>query len=173
LKKRFHLSSGSIVAARDKGTQVVIIKARRQTGVFWGLPKGHVEPGETLSDAALRETCEETGLARSQLRLLNYLGRIRYEFISREAGKTLNIKQVHFFLFVVKKKLQALAPAIEEEGILDATWMPLRKAARHVSYGSYRQMLLLANKALHGGEMPAEDTSSSLDTTEHRYTIGV
>lgn len=29
---------------------------------YWGIPKGEVEPGETIMDAALREFAEETGL---------------------------------------------------------------------------------------------------------------
>lgn len=172
MKKLFHLSCGAVVAARDEDIQIVLIKARRQAGVLWGLPKGHVEPGESLSDAALRETCEETGLAHSQLRLLSYLGRIRYEFISHEAGKTLNEKHVHFFLLLARKKLHTLAPAMEDEGILDVVWMPVAEAAQRVSYDSYRQVLLLANGALHGQPIPAEDTSDSLDTAKHPYTIG-
>jgi len=172
LKKLFHLSCGAVVAARDKDIQVVLIKARRQAGVLWGLPKGHVEPGESLSEAALRETCEETGLAKSQLRLLGYLGRIRYEFISHEAGKILNEKHVHFFLYLARKKLHTLAPAMEDEGILDVVWMPVANAVKRVSYDSYRQMLLLANLALHRRELRKEDTVNPLDTAEHAYKMG-
>jgi 8-oxo-dGTP pyrophosphatase MutT (NUDIX family) len=172
LKKLFHLSCGAVVVARDENIQVVLIKTRRQVGVLWGLPKGHVEPGESLSGAALRETCEETGLAHSQLRLLSYLGRIRYEFISHEAGKTLNEKHVHFFLLLARKKLQTLAPAMEDEGILDVVWMPVAEAVKRASYDSYRKMLLLANIALYGQELRGEDEADSLDTVEHPYKMG-
>ena len=172
MKKLFHLSCGAVVAARDEDIQVVLIKAKRQAGNLWGLPKGHVEPGESLSDAALRETCEETGLAKSQLRLLNYLGRIRYEFISHEAGKTLNEKHVHFFLYLAQKKLQTLAPAMEDEGILDVVWIPVSEAVKRASYDSYKRMLLLANIALNGQELRGEDASESLDTVKHPRKMG-
>jgi ADP-ribose pyrophosphatase YjhB (NUDIX family) len=172
MKKLFHLSCGAVVAARGEDIQVVLIKAQRQAGNLWGLPKGHVEPGESLSDAALRETCEETGLAKSQLRLLNYLDRIRYEFISHEAGKTHNTKHVHFFLYLARKKLQTLAPAMEDEGILDVVWLPISEAVKRASYDSYRRILLLANTALYGQEFRAEDTAESLDTAKHPRKMG-
>lgn len=172
MKKLYHLSCGAVVAARDGDIQVVLIKARRQTGLLWGLPKGHVESGESLSDAALRETCEETGLARSQLRLLSYLGCIRYEFVSHEAGKTLNEKHVHFFLYLSRKKLQTLAPAMEDEGILDAVWLPVSEAVKRASYDTYKQVLLLANTALYGQELCEEDAVGSLDTAQHPYKMG-
>jgi 8-oxo-dGTP pyrophosphatase MutT (NUDIX family) len=35
----------------------------------WDLPKGHLEPGETFRQAALRETEEETGIAATSIRL--------------------------------------------------------------------------------------------------------
>jgi 8-oxo-dGTP pyrophosphatase MutT (NUDIX family) len=30
---------------------------------MWSLPKGHVEPGETREEAAIREVQEETGIS--------------------------------------------------------------------------------------------------------------
>jgi len=42
---------------------------------FWGIPKGHVEPNETILEAAFREFNEETGLTSDQGNLLP-LGKI-------------------------------------------------------------------------------------------------
>ena len=33
----------------------------------WTIPKGHVEPGESIEQTALREGCEETGLNNLRL----------------------------------------------------------------------------------------------------------
>ena len=44
---------------------------------FWSLPGGAVEPGETVAEAAIRETLEETGY---QVRLTSEGFSTRYEF---------------------------------------------------------------------------------------------
>ena len=49
-------AAGGIVTAHD-GTMLLIQRNGR-----WDLPKGKVEPGETLLQAALREVQEETGI---------------------------------------------------------------------------------------------------------------
>jgi bis(5'-nucleosidyl)-tetraphosphatase len=57
------------------------------------LPKGHVEEGESIEDAARREIAEEAGL--TQLTLLGELGmRERMSFDRREW------KMTHYFLFI-------------------------------------------------------------------------
>ena len=40
---------------------VLLVRAKRDPGV-WIFPKGHVEPGESAADTAVRETREEAGI---------------------------------------------------------------------------------------------------------------
>lgn len=59
----------SVIIINDQGK---VLLGQRRSGIFagsWGLPGGKVELGETLLQAALRETNEETGLRVESLRL--------------------------------------------------------------------------------------------------------
>ncbi|WP_100330029.1 NUDIX domain-containing protein [Bacillus xiapuensis] len=51
---------GVAVVVFDK-SQRVLLQKRADVGL-WGLPSGHVEPGETVAEAAVREIQEETNL---------------------------------------------------------------------------------------------------------------
>ncbi|MFD6176281.1 MULTISPECIES: NUDIX domain-containing protein [unclassified Isoptericola] len=46
----------------DDGSTRVLLQQRGEPGGPWGLPGGALELGETVSQAAVRETLEETGL---------------------------------------------------------------------------------------------------------------
>ena len=90
------VSSGGLVY-RDRGgkVQVALILRRTPSGhPVLGLPKGWVEPGESLETTALREVREETGLTA---RIINKLGVIRYQFYSKEEKSYVH-KTVHFYL---------------------------------------------------------------------------
>lgn len=52
----------------DEEGQVLLMR-RRDNGL-WGLPTGHVEPGESVTDAIRREVLEETGLEIEVTRLI-------------------------------------------------------------------------------------------------------
>lgn len=60
-------AAGGVVV--DPRGRVVVVRQRART---WSLPKGHVEPGEGVLDAARREIHEECGLA--DLELVRELG---------------------------------------------------------------------------------------------------
>ena len=53
-----HITASAIVV----GTKGTVLHVHRRTGA-WLQPGGHLEPGETPADAAVRESVEETGLA--------------------------------------------------------------------------------------------------------------
>jgi len=82
------LSAGGVVY-RQSGNGVSFAMMKDSYGK-WTFPKGHVEKGEDIEEAAARETLEELGL--EQVRLLEYLGAIDIWFRDRfeKKGQLIN-----------------------------------------------------------------------------------
>jgi len=143
-----HITSGA-VAFRRKGeiTQVILIRVKNHQGWFWGLPKGHVNPDETLLGAAIRELSEETGLEECRLKALCYLGSISYEFVTSEGERLiLNKKEVHFFLVEVAGEGEPkFSP---DENILECKWVELNNAITQTSFPTYKEILIKARNSL-------------------------
>jgi 8-oxo-dGTP pyrophosphatase MutT (NUDIX family) len=54
--------AGGIVIRKDGDRlSVLLVRAKKDPSV-WIFPKGHIEPGETAAETALRETHEEAGV---------------------------------------------------------------------------------------------------------------
>ncbi len=54
------LCVGAVVV--DDGAILLVRRGRGRSVGAWSIPGGHVEPGETMAEAVLRELYEETGL---------------------------------------------------------------------------------------------------------------
>jgi 8-oxo-dGTP pyrophosphatase MutT (NUDIX family) len=59
-----HIAQAGAVTVRRhaSGAQVLLARARRNP-LEWIFPKGHIEPGETAEETAIRELQEEAGVA--------------------------------------------------------------------------------------------------------------
>ncbi len=86
------ISAGGIVA-RLENDQIYVALVQENKRSEYVLPKGHVDPGETIEEAAKREIAEEAGL--SNLQLIAPLGmQERLDFRKR------SWKKIHYFLFI-------------------------------------------------------------------------
>jgi len=128
-------SAGGIVFRKldDHIDVALIARTSPRRRIIWALPKGWVEPGETIPDAALREIREETGLTG---RLVEPLGQIEYSFYSPEDSARIQ-KTVHFFLV----EFLSGDTADHDHEVDEARWWPLDAALAQMTYQSERQLM--------------------------------
>jgi ADP-ribose pyrophosphatase YjhB (NUDIX family) len=148
-RARVETSSGGVVFRR--GTDALDFLLIRDPYSNWGLPKGHIEGGETPAEAALREVSEETGLI--ELAVVTQLPTIDWFF--RDRGRLVH-KFCHFFL--VESPDGDPEPQLTE-GITECVWRSAGLAIETVSYSNARDVMRAAARWLTGaGELPAAVT---------------
>ena len=69
------LAAGGLVVRPSAADELEIAVVHRPIREDWSFPKGKVEPSETLTDCALREVQEETGL---RCRIVSFVGTTEY-----------------------------------------------------------------------------------------------
>ncbi len=104
----------------------------------WSLPKGHLEPGETAEQAAVREVAEETGITG---RITAPLGSLSYSFTVD--GRRIH-KRVHHFLMVAESG----ELSDDDIEVTEVAWVPLRRVPQVLAYAAERRIAHRATKVL-------------------------
>jgi 8-oxo-dGTP pyrophosphatase MutT (NUDIX family) len=132
--KRAVSAGGLVFEDRPDGRWVVLISRRNALGQLqWTLPKGGLEEGEDLAEAALREVREETGL---ETELVHKLGVVDYWFVWRPDEVRYH-KYVHYFL------MRPVGGDItkHDDEAEDVEWLPLDRALERLSHPNERQLV--------------------------------
>ena len=142
-------SAGGIVFKIDRGRVLWMVirtqskknpfdqRGRRKAPVF-KFPKGHVNKGEFLKQAALREVEEE---ARIKARIIDKIGSNDYMIWNKESKKKLK-KKVSFFLmeYTGESKMRYS----DDEGVLGSYWFTFEAAMKKLAYKSEKQLMRIA-----------------------------
>lgn len=102
----------------------------------WGLPKGHVEEGETEVQTAIREVKEETNIDVE----VNTNYRYRVVYSPKEDVE----KEV--ILFIAKNINNDYNPQIEE--VQDIKWLDIDNAIETITYDNSKELLKKVKKDL-------------------------
>src|SRR5437867_3167666 len=97
IRNKREVSAGGLIWRPSPHGEIEVVLVRPAGKDTWTIPKGHLEEGESSTQAALRECREETGL---DVTIDNDLGEISYVYAQRARdNQVIRIfKHVHFYL---------------------------------------------------------------------------
>ncbi len=123
--KRTESAGGIVLNARGEVAMV-----RNGPGLpWWGFPKGHVDDGEALLEAAKREIEEETGIREHTfVRELGSYG--RYKGKAGGGDDLSEYKTIHMFLFTTEQ--EDIAPL--DPGNPEAKWVAKDEVANLLTH---------------------------------------
>lgn len=144
------ITAGVIVVRRtSEGPKFLLLYHR---GQYWNFPKGHVEREERSLDAAIRETCEETGLKKGDLRVLH--GFKEYERFYFKKGRETIFKVV--IIYLAETRESRVRISYEHQGY---AWFLYREARQIV--GRYKENLKVLERAYRFVTRPQKKLATS------------
>jgi len=125
--------AGGVVFRADAAgpVQILLVRAKKDPGK-WVFPKGHIEPGESVSSAALREVFEEAGVEGESIGSIGS----PLEFLSGS-----ELVSVQYFL------IRMITEVPSPEG-REKRWLPIGEAKALLDFRNARDLLTAVDARL-------------------------
>ncbi len=130
-------AGGIVFRHGEKGVEILLIQDAKDR---WTIPKGHIEEGESASQAARREIGEEAGL--KNVDMLGWLGKIHFRY--RRIDK-LVLMTTQIYLVRAKGDTNAIQ---KEEWMNGIKWFSFNEALDVIEYEDIGKLMLLAMKRI-------------------------
>ncbi|MDQ0252842.1 ADP-ribose pyrophosphatase YjhB (NUDIX family) [Evansella vedderi] len=108
MKRIDALKAGVAVIILNEKNQVLLQK-RSDVGL-WGIPSGHIEKGETVSEAAIREVKEETNLEIRIKKLIGVYSEPNSQVFTYPNGKAVHFITTCFLAEIIGGELRCNSP---------------------------------------------------------------
>ena len=137
-------TAGGIVFRMTPDNRDIEILLIQDSKNRWTIPKGHIEPGETAKQTAVREIGEESGL--KEVSVLTWLGKIHFKY--RRLDKlVLMTTQVYLVQSMNKKEHPT-----KEKWMNGIRWFSFSEALDAIEYADIEKLMLIAKKKIRSGE---------------------
>ncbi len=161
-------SAGAVVFRRVRGNEEETVEylLLRYPHGHWEFPRGHLEEGETLLEAARREIFEETGLKNFALQG-DFRERMSFFYFARGAEFRDRLKNrrclwvrktVYFFLAEVSAAETIRLSAEHEEHL----WLPFAQAREKITFDNGKKVLAAADRYIRSMRNNQQTKSSLL-----------
>ena len=109
----------------------------------WTIPKGHIEPGETARQTAIREIGEEAGLFH--IEVVTWLGKIHFQY--RRVNKlVLMMTQIYLV-----RALDMSETPHKEQWMKGIKWFRFNDAIEAIEYEDIEKLMLVARNKIRQG----------------------
>ena len=137
-------TAGGVIYRMTKDQKDIEILLIQDSKNRWTIPKGHIEPGETAKETAIREIGEETGL--HHISVLCWLGKINFKY--RRVDK-LVLMSTQIYLV---RSLDSHEVAQKEKWMNGIKWFSFNDALDAIEYKDIEKLMLIAKKKIREGD---------------------
>ena len=128
-------AGGGVVVRRGEGGGVEVLLIFRRGA--WDLPKGKLDPGEGVEQAAHREVCEEVGIKKKKLTVTADLGETVHGYVWARR-EVYAVKTTRWYAMTTTAR--KFKPE-KREGIEAVAWAPWAEAGERLGFDTLREFL--------------------------------